>query len=308
MKFLKEFLLPLKPVADMLGECRMPMKFIAVLLCLLLQRFLNIQNISNDKWFDAYLRVIEKWIAKIDPHLIFISVIIPVWLGFLGLHLVLRNWNLYEVLILGITTVVLFFSIDARDLRVRLKPYFVALSESDMQGAADAVSSFIDISFINNLAELEKGVSRAILFSSFEKIFAGLFWFLALGIYGVSTYTITVLLAQRASKLNPSNIELAKLASKLQGIFEWLPARLVGFSFALVGRFSRSASYSLNNLWSGVASARDFVVGSGLAALDIEPDEDFPAEENYAALDLINRTIIVWLIAISFMLIGFIVV
>jgi adenosylcobinamide-phosphate synthase len=199
---------------------------------------------------------------------------------------------------------VLFFSIDARDMSTKLGSYFVALGESDTQRAMETVAHSIDTSFIGNVEELERAVSKTILLRSFEDIFAGLFWFIAFGVYGISGYVLIKLINQNALKVNANYAALANFAGKLQTIFGWLPSRLVGFSFALVGRFSKSAGYCMGQFWSGPESVKRFVVESGLAALDLEPSDHCGIEENHAALDIINRVIIIWLVALFFVLIG----
>lgn len=282
----------------------MPMIFVAILICLALQRFGNISLPGNLTWFNSYLKLLDRWLNKVNEYVAIVLVIAPIWLLFFIIYIVLRKWHLYDIFTLCLATVVLFFTVDARDMGVKLKPYFTALGESDTQRAMEAVAYFIDTSFVGSVKELERAVSKTVLLRSFEDIFAGLFWFIVFGIYGISAYILVKLVNQSALKVNANYVNLANFAGKLQSIFEWLPSRLVGFSFALVGRFSKSASYCMNQLWSGPESVKRFIVESGLAALDLEPADYCGIEENHAALDIINRVIIIWLVAIFFVLIG----
>ncbi len=281
--------------------------FISILLCLAVQRYVNISFRDNFVWFSLYVKFLDRWLAKVNERLAMVLLIAPLWLVFLVLYLVLRKWHFYDIFTLFLATAVLFFSIDARDLKDKLRPYFSALQESNMQRAMDMVADFIDTSFIGNTTELERAVSKAILLHSFGNIFVGLFWFLFFGVYGVSAYTLVKLINQNITKINSSYVAMADFADKLQNIFEWLPARLVGFSFALAGRFSRGVRYCLDNFWDSMANVRKFVVESGMAALDIDPVDDYGVEESHAALDMIDRVIIIWLGAIFFILIGIVV-
>jgi len=61
----------------------------------------------------------------------------------------------------------------------------------------------------------------------------------------------------------------------------------------------------MKNMWSGLSDVKKFTVGSGLAALDVNSNaKDADQSENQAALDLINRVLIIWLIALALVLVG----
>ncbi len=276
---------------------------VAILFCLSLQRFANLGGQFGSAWFELYLKSLNRVLKKPDSRLAIPLIIVPVWLVFLILHLVFKGsfFGLYDLLM---AVVILFLAVDARDFKNKLKPYFTALAESNTQGAIAAASDFVDSDFSGDMLELQKSVSKGILIKSFERIFAGLFWFIFFGIYGLSGYFLITLIKHQALKVSSDYINLAKFAAKLQNILEWLPSRFVGFSYALVGRFSKGSNYCLANLWGGLDSVRKFAFESGLAALDLDAG-DSGDEENHAALDIINRVLIIWLVAVVFALLGF---
>lgn len=281
------------------------MTLIAILFCLAIQRFANIGGFMPAIWFEAYLKLLGPWIAKLDERLVILLVIAPILLLFLLLHFIFMSYffNLFDLIL---AVVVLFLCIDARDLKNRLVPYFSELEKSNLHGAAEAVTGLISDEAIGKMAELPREVTRAILLKSFEQIFAGLFWFMVFNIYGITTYSLIVLLRQNALKVNAHYVELAKLAAKIQEILEWLPARLLGFSYALVGNFNKGSNYCSKNLWLGLSLVKKFVVDSGLAALDVSSNVvDADKGENQAALDIINRVLIVWLVGVALVSIGF---
>lgn len=280
------------------------MVLISILFCLALQRFANLGGWFQTSWFEAYLRVLNPWLSKIDERLVMLIIIAPVLLLFMLIHFIFRAhfWGLFDLIL---SVVVLFFCIDARDLKNKLTSYFAKLESSDIHAAANAVADFISDDSIGNVANLRRAVSQAILLKSFERVFAGLFWYMIFGIYGVTTYFLITMLRQNAMKVNPNYIELAKAASQIQSILEWLPARLLGFSYALVGNFNRSFNYCSKYLWSGLGAVKKFAVDTGLEALDASTDtEEADQSENYAALDIVNRVLIIWLIGIALVLIG----
>ncbi|MDR1057177.1 MAG: regulatory signaling modulator protein AmpE [Coxiellaceae bacterium] len=280
------------------------MLLIAILFCLALQRFANVGGWFQASWFEAYLRYLGQWVSKLDDRLIILVVIIPILLLFVLMHFIFM-WRFFGLFDLILSILVLFFCIDARDLKTKSASYFNALEKSDMHTASSVVTDFIDDAVIGNMADLHRAVTRAILLKSFEQIFVGLFWFIVFGIYGVATYFTITLLRQNALKVNPNYVELAKLAAKIQDILEWIPSRLLGFTYALVGHFNEGFNYCVKHLWSGLGDVKRFTVESGLAALDVgSTAADADRSENFAALDIINRVLIIWLIAVALILIG----
>ncbi|EKD46102.1 MAG: hypothetical protein ACD_69C00018G0001 [uncultured bacterium] len=280
------------------------MALVAILFCLALQRFANVGGWFQALWFEAYLRRLSPFLVKLDQRLIILAVIAPVLLVFLLLHLIF-TWRLFGLFDLILAMAVLFFCIDARDLKSKLTPYFTSLEKADMHMASSAVSDFISDTSVGNMADLHRAVTRAILLRSFEQLFTGLFWFMIFGVYGVATYFLMTLLRQNALKVNPNYVGVAKLAAQIQDGLEWLPSRLLGFSYALAGHFNKGFSYCMKNMWSGLSDVKKFTVESGLAALDINSSSaDADQSENQAALDLINRVLIIWLIALALILVG----
>ena len=280
------------------------MLLITILFCLALQRFANVGGWFRASWFEAYLRYLSQWLSKLDDRLVILLVIAPILLLFVLLHFILM-WRFFGLFDLILSIMVLFFCIDARDLKGKLAPYFNALEKSDMHAASEAVADFISDTAIGNMADLHRAVTRAILLKSFEHVFVGLFWFMVFGIYGVATYFLITLLRQNALKVNPNYVELAKLAAQVQDILEWIPSRLLGFTYALVGHFNKGFNYCIKHLWSGLGDVKKFTVDAGLATLDVSSNvADADRSENFAALDIVNRVLIIWLIAVALILIG----
>lgn len=280
------------------------MALISILFCLALQRFANVGGWFQPTWFEAYLKALSPWLAKLDEKFALFLVITPILLLFVLLHLIFK-WHFFGLFDLIISTATLFFCIDARDLKNRLIPYFDSLDKADNNTATSAVSDLINDDSIGNITDLSRAVSRAILLKSFERIFAGLFWFMIFGVYGVVCYSSLTLVRQNALKVNPNYIELAKLAAKIQNILEWLPARLLGFSYALVGNFNKGFGYCSKHILTSLSEVKKFAVESGLAALDVSPNVgDADQNENRAALDIINRVLIVWLVGMLLVFAG----
>jgi membrane protein required for beta-lactamase induction len=280
------------------------MVLIAILFCLALQRFANIGGWFNSAWFEIYLKNLKPWAVKLNEWVAILLVIAPVLLFLALLHWVLSK-HLFGLFNLILATLVLFLCIDARDLKNRLAPYFANLEKEDTHAAASAAANVVGDVSSNNMAELNRSVTKAILLNSFDNLFAGLFWFMLFGPYGVTTYLLIALLSKNANKIDSAYAGIAKLATQIQDVLDWVPSRLTGISYALVGNFNKGLGYFNKHLWSGLTDVRKFSVDAGLAALDIDSSATkATSKENYAALDLVNRILTIWLMALALVLLG----
>ena len=280
------------------------MMLIVILFCLALQRFANIGGWSHMPWFELYLKNLHPWISKLNEWVAILLIVAPVALLLASLHLLFMWWpsGLFNLIL---ATTVLFFCIDSRDFKNKLTNYFSNLERGDTQASASAVADIIGDVSSNTTAELNRAVTKAILLGSFEQLFAGLFWFIIAGIYGLSTYFVIALLSKNAAKFDSSYTELARIATKIRDVFDWIPSRLVGLSYSLVGNFNKGFGYCHKNLWSGFTEVKKFAVDAGLATLNLDTSAvKATPKENYDALDLINRALIVWLVALSLVLLG----
>jgi AmpE protein len=280
------------------------MELIAILICLALQRFADMGGWFKSSWFETYLKVLSPRMGKLNEWVVIFLIIVPILLLLALLHFIFAS-RLFGLFDLILATFILFFCIDARDLRSKLAVYFANIEKGDSYAAAEIVVDFVGDVSSDTPAELNRAVTKAILLNSFEQLFAGLFWFMIFGVYGVTAYFLVRLLRKNALRVDSNYIELAKLAARIQDALDWIPSRLVGISYALVGNFNKGFGYCNRSLLSGLTGVRRFSVDSGLAALDVESDSaKAVVKENYAALDLIDHALIIWLVGLILVLLG----
>ncbi|AOS97356.1 regulatory protein AmpE [Microbulbifer aggregans] len=79
--------------------------------------------------------------------------------------------------------------------------------------------------------QLHEQVFRGAAYCAFERLFAVLFWFILLGIPGALLFRLSALYAEEEGTDN-------SMAARWLWLLEWLPVRLMGFSFAIVGNFA----------------------------------------------------------------------
>jgi len=81
--------------------------------------------------------------------------------------------------------------------------------------------------------QLHEQVFRGAAYCAFERLFAVLFWFILLGIPGALLFRLSALYAEQSRQQNGD-----PMAERWLWLLEWLPVRVMGFSFAIVGNFA----------------------------------------------------------------------
>jgi membrane protein required for beta-lactamase induction len=286
------------------------MSLIIILTCLALQRFANIGGWFENAWFETYLTWLRAPLAKVNLWGKLAVVILPVFIVLTLLHFLLI-WRLFGLFYFILSTVVLFFCMDARNLKNELATYFANAKKQDLQAAKEALEKFKDTLLLPSVTKLTKdevhrAVTKMIFLQASQQIFSILFWFIVLGIYGASGYFLITLLRKNALKVNEHYSELAHLAAQIQDLLDWLPTRLTSLTFALVGHFSKGFAYFYKHMNAPLKDNQTFVINSGFAALDIDIKEEDKVEvsENQAALDLVDRTLIAWIVAVALISFG----
>ncbi len=131
-------------------------------------------------------------------------------------------------------------------------------------------------------------------------VFAVIFWYLILGAFGLVLYgAVLAYMALFSTSTERSGIYT--LLTQIQGILEWVPVRLLGLTFALVGNFAAvfpawfagllaSPQENINRLcqWGELS------MGHNVSA-EVE-DGGAIAARAHGVIALLNRALIVWLI------------
>jgi membrane protein required for beta-lactamase induction len=82
--------------------------------------------------------------------------------------------------------------------------------------------------------------------------------------------------------------------------------RLLALVYALAGHFVNSFSHSYKEILSSSASLDHFVVDAALRATDMDADKEDKSsiKENRGILSLVNRTLLIWVIALILLTLG----
>lgn len=282
------------------------MKLIVVLICLAIQRYANINGSFSQPWFEIYLEWLKPVFAKLNKWLSLAAILLPVLIVLFLINLLL-TWRLFDLFGIVFAALILFLCIEAQDFRRLLAPYL-----EDKAKTHDAESKIP----IKNLAEefdesvphespaLHRTITKLIFLKASQDMFMVLFWFMIFGIYGAAGYYMIKLTSKFAPRLQGHYENIGNIAAKLQNILDWIPTRILGISYALAGNFNQGFTYCYKHLTLGLQENKTFTVNSGFSALDIAKGTEADVKENINAINLIDRTIIVWLISILLITIG----
>lgn len=146
---------------------------------------------------------------------------------------------------------------------------------------------------------LARRAAERLFGAALERLFAALFWYLCLDGFGLA---LAILSRSQARAWEPAGA-FGAAARQACAVLDWLPARVLAASFAIVGDFDRALA-----AWRGRANwarGADLVAGAGAGALGqaepaaAEADARTAAEYLEGALNLIWRALILWLALIA---------
>src|SRR5207302_465146 len=92
----------------------------------------------------------------------------------------------------------------------------------------------------------------------------------------------------------------ASAAQTIQAILDWIPARLTALSYALAGHFTPTFTYLRRHFLQFTPSGK-LSADAGLMALERDKYDGIlaDAEENQAALTLVNHSLVIWIVVIA---------
>ena len=141
-----------------------------------------------------------------------------------------------------------------------------------------------------------------------NRLIAVLFWFAILGPFGAMLYRLSSL-AFDYSRDDPDREAINLQAFHLLHILDWIPARLLAATYALVGNFDnvllawRHWSEDSRNQYA--SDAQGLLVLTGTGALGHTPEDPMPEEASDLpplvedALSLVLRSLSIWVILLG---------
>lgn len=241
------------------------MTFLTLLIVLLMERFWQTAaGLRQWRWLTGY----SEWLATVTARtpfnklpVAYALVVLSIVVVALIIQRLLLPLNYYTWYYL-FNFVILFYCVGPDNF---YKPF-----SSD---AADA--SRVDKTASLNNGDLADDVTRAN-----QSLFAPFFWFALLGVFGVVLYRVTERL--------PRN----DFVRSALDVLEWIPARVLGFTFALVSYFVTVFPVCLKYVFSSPTENQTLLFETAKASLG----ED---QNVLHFIALIDRALIVWLVVLA---------
>jgi AmpE protein len=249
-----------------------------ILIALAVQRYLHVASVTyHFNWIEPYYQWMIKRVQAITTGhgLMGVAILVlPILLGvaiFFSIFYHLLTVAIYYVLSLAF----FWYCVDGRDL-------FKAT-----EGKMGAQEIFLH---------------------SYQHLFALIFWFFIFGPVGLALYySVAQLRHYLTGKADENEKELLKYAQLVQGVLDWVPLRLLGLCFALVGHFVTVFKSWIKQLFGGIQTDQQQAVGWGMIALKHGTDSEQKGSANQAqqAQFLVDRALLVWLVLIALFTIGY---
>ena len=279
------------------------MEFFAILIAWAAVQFWGSGGvIQEDHWFARY-RDMTAGVANSTLRLLLL-IALPVIAVFVVLWLLAPL--LFGLPVFLLSLALLLYSLGRGDFQILLKLYLNSWQRGDLEGAYQhgrEFSSELCENGADNALQLHHSVRKAVFYQGFERWFAVVFWFVFAGPAAAFAYRLLFLLVND----NELKQEDRDRAATALFYLEWLPVRLLGFAFAIVGNFDTCITSWREHLKSELPSG-DILDAVGMKALPVYLPEGqvdgeqfvkLASEELLAVQHLLSRSLLVWVCIVA---------
>ncbi len=297
------------------------MNLIALLIGLIVERlatrFFHWRRMRwMDRIIDAGFRMADgfaNWPAVIPVVLLALLLALPVFIVTVALGDRLLG---FPYLFLAI--VVLFFSLGPKDIGEDVNEYCAALQAGDDEAVQQRARALVEGDVPSDALECMHCVESAVFVQANNRLFAIIFWFVALGPFGplgAWAYRTTDLIRRRAvfnaardEEDAGTSARIRDAAIMLHGWFAWIPARLTAIGYGIAGHFDgalgawRTRQEPAPNTTSEASEMLLARVGVGALALHNRDDEELVergVRGASAANKLVFRLLLIWAVVIA---------
>lgn len=242
--------------------------------------------LHRDGWFEALNRrlnalALEQWISTA------LSMLVPLVAVFL-VHAILSMFlGALADFLIGIA--VLYFAFGRGDFPTDLERFLARAREGDEAGACALLGDTSEqVHGDTSFAAL-----HAFTYPGYERWFPPVFYFMTLGPFGAGLYRLARL----------SCLHYPETAGQVVRVLDWLPARFLLLTFALLGDFDRSRALFVDEAIDVTVDDRTLLALGIERAWRLDGSSDASehslAEVGEAMHKALQRSAVVWLIVLS---------
>ena len=279
------------------------MTLFAILISLVLDRYLG--SLPELRRF-CYLSGFARWIYDL-PLRGFLHGTFGVLLTLLPLLLIvifLQVWLDEGIMILPgllMATLVLLYCLGPRDLDRDVDEFCDGAESGDEERMVTAAANLIAGHVPDVKEKRNRAVVDAIFAEANDRMFAVLFWFAVLGPLGAVLFRGALVLRDSTGTGDWGDYHPA--AALFHDILAWVPARLLAICYGLSGHFDGAFAgwmkMSDSEPSGFIHGGAEFLVSIGNGSLNLAPNEGVELEDVKAAMGLVWRAIIIFLVGIS---------
>ena len=297
------------------------MEFIAVIIALILLQYWGSAKLFQvDGWFYRWCGYLQgASYLNTRPLLSLVSAVVLPSLAVLLVIAAVGHF-LFGLPLLFLLVAFLMFSMGRGEFNMLVDGYLRVWCEGDAEAAYQRMQIHKRNTSIpmENIGALHAAARSVIFYRGFERLFAVLFWFLLGGPATAVLYRLVFLYRYETQGLNERQ---SLIADRLLHWLEWLPVRLLGLTYGVMGNFVKTIQAWQSTLFNPGMSSAQVLNDNGLASLDMDMDcqafrraDDGVNKERFvevAALEiktiqsLIKRSLVVWVVVFALLKILF---
>ena len=297
------------------------MEFLIILIALGLHRVIpDFRLLHQDGWFFSWLNKLGE--GPLPPAKLVLSLLLPavaLWLlGCLVGHLA----GMLGVVLFSL--VVLLYCLGRGNLPASLQTIEGHVEQDDQQavfhdtmkleGEELVLEEGASTAGVSDGEELHQALLQNLSYRFFEHSFPVIFWFFILGAPGALLYRLSELQANRKQLQNEEGAECdvedgiacpaMTAAQRWLWLMEWLPVRILGFTFALVGNFGCCMHHWKECVLCPVRTTGQILLHYVVGALSADVENaDIEVAELEMVRNLFHRAMVLWLCLIAFLVV-----
>ncbi|MGS2724174.1 hypothetical protein ACVBEJ_10550 [Porticoccus sp. GXU_MW_L64] len=303
------------------------MDFLIILVALGLHRLIpDLRFLHQDGWFFSWLKQLGD--GPLPWPKFIVSLVLPAALMWLLGYLVAQWAGMLGTTVFGL--LVLLYCLGRGNLPANLQTIEGHVEQDDRQAVFhdtlelqgdDTALDVLDRNVLdsestparNSGEELHQALLQKLSYRFFEHSFPVVFWFFLLGAPGALLYRLSELQANKTQRDGSGGncdaddgitCPALNLAQRWLWLMEWMPVRMLGFTFALVGNFGCCMHHWKECVVCPIRTTGQVLLHYVVGALSANVDSaDIQVAELEAVHSLFHRAMVLWLCLIAFLVV-----